>query len=904
MSADTESPSAEAPRAFSEVYQRERASIPNAEGALDSTRALSGLAFSGGGIRSATFNLGIIQALSELKLLRQFDYLSTISGGGYIGGWLTAFIHRCANGDVKQAEETLHTGGREAGVLRFLRSYSNYLTPRLGLISPDTLTAIATYVRNLYLNLSLLLLYLAVILIVPRILVWGARWLAGWEGEAATAAGRMEPLLFIAVTLLFLAMIFVGLNIGGSIKKHTTPPFFMRQGWVVSLVVLPILFSAWLLGYGLYVGSSALATISTWDWIFAAIGVYFVPWSLGWLFGRWYSREDPDQVTFSFGGVLCMVLCALAAAALGGLLLAVFAYWADWLHQFGYTGSWVISALGAALMLKFYSLTVIAHIGTMGRDFSHETREWWSRLGGWVLLFALAWTVVFTIVFVAPAFFKWAQLWLLSSGAGIWSLATAAGVILGRNPLTGLLHKKSWRDRVASITPYIFIIGLLGLMAWGLQEILLRFFCSMCAAESYVRGSSFGAVLLKEAQFFKAVPIETLLLVAGACFLVATLLAKRVDVNLFSIYYFYRQRLTRCYLGASRCESRSPHPFTGFDPQDDLSLSDLCRVENGQVVCQRPYPILSTAMNMVHGKQLAWQERRASCFAFTPLFCGYDFYLPDEKGELISYYRPTDKYLDGAKLGTAIAVSGAAASPNMGYHSSPPLTFLMTVFNVRLGHWTGNPSHKDAWSRQSPPSGSKYLLKELLGLTDYDSPYVYLSDGGHFENLGVYELVRRRCMTILAIDAGADAFNNFDDLGNVIRKCYADFGVVIEMHVEDLKHDAQSQVKSYYAMGDIIYPDGQRGTLLYIKPGLKGDETADLLNYARTHAGFPHEPTNDQWYDESQFESYRKLGHWIGRAVLADGLADALERRKQTPDASPLLPYLFAVLRERQTAPR
>ncbi len=666
MSADSELPQPDAPYTFSHVYETERAAIPNAKGEQDTTRPLTGLAFSGGGIRSATFNLGVIQALSELKLLREFDYLSTVSGGGYIGGWLTAFIHRCANGDVKQAEATLHTGGREAGVLRFLRSYSNYLTPRLGLISPDTLTAIATYVRNLYLNLSLLLLYLAALLIAPRILIWSARWLAGWEGEAAAAAGRTGGLFILAFGLLFLGMGFVGLNIGGSLRKRQLAPFYMRQGWIVLLVVLPILLSAWLLGYALYVGSGDLAALPVSEWIFGGIFAYFVPWVVGWSLGRWISRKDPDQIRFEVSELLAFMLCALAAAALGGLLLMLFTRWADWLHKFGYSGSWIVSALGAGLMLKFYSLTVIAHIGVMGRDFSHETREWWSRLGGWVLLFAFAWALVFTIVFIAPAFFKWAHLWLLSSGAGIWSIATGAGVILGRNPATGLLHKKSWRDQVASVTPYIFILGLLGLMAWGLQEILLQFFCSMCATEHYVRGSSFGVVLLKEAQFFKAVPIETLLSVAGVCLLVATILAKRIDVNLFSIYYFYRQRLTRCYLGASRCEKRSPHPFTGFDPEDDLALGDLCRMENGQKICQRPYPILSTAMNMVHGKQLAWQERRASGFAFTPLFCGYDFYLPDEKGELISCYRPTGRYLGGAKLGTAVAFSGGAASPNMG----------------------------------------------------------------------------------------------------------------------------------------------------------------------------------------------------------------------------------------------
>jgi len=99
----------------------------------------------------------------------------------------------------------------------------------------------------------------------------------------------------------------------------------------------------------------------------------------------------------------------------------------------------------------------------------------------------------------------------------------------------------------------------------------------------------------------------------------AAALAWRIDVNLFSIYHFYRQRLVRCYLGASRCKLRIPHPFTGFDPRDDLKLADLCSMPLGKPQCQRPYPIHNTAMNLVAGKQLAWQERRAAAFAFTPL---------------------------------------------------------------------------------------------------------------------------------------------------------------------------------------------------------------------------------------------------------------------------------------------
>ena len=403
---------------FSRVIADEQDAIPRAEGDSDQPRQFAGLAFSGGGIRSATFNLGIIQALAELKLLRHFDYLSTVSGGGYIGAWLSSYIHRRAEGDVRKAEEKLPCGGEEDAALKFLRSYSNYLTPRLGLFSADTLTAVATYIRNLYLNLSVLLLYLAAALLLPRILVWSGRWLAGWEGEGATAAGRSDLLFTLGGAFIALAMVFIGLNLAWRrVKKTLEPPFFTRQSSIILLVVVPTLLAAWFMGYGLYVDSNAFANISIRGWVVWGMLFYWLPWSLGWVIGRWHNRGDPDSPPLNAQMIVRGMLYAAGAAALGGILLSVFVRFADWVHFFGYTGSWIISAVGAALMLKFFSLTVIAHIGLMGRDFSHETREWWARLGGWVLLVASVWAAVFSIVFLAPAFFKWRRIGFCNQAA-------------------------------------------------------------------------------------------------------------------------------------------------------------------------------------------------------------------------------------------------------------------------------------------------------------------------------------------------------------------------------------------------------------------------------------------------------------------------------------------------------
>jgi hypothetical protein len=880
---------------WASVHAQERAAIREPDGRHDGPdRPLTGLAFSGGGIRSATFNLGITQALAELRLLRQFDYLSCVSGGGYIGGWLSALIHLRFNGRVEDAEQHLQTGGEENAAIRFLRSYSNYLTPRASFFSADTLTAVATYLRNLYLNLVLLLLALGGLLLLPRLLVWFARWLVGWEATHPGAHTSLLPLFGGGIMCIFIAMIFIGLNLG-SRGAFNTRPFYSRQSGVLLLVVMPALLSAWLIAYGFYVTAARIDDISVPAWMLWGMLIYVPPWLVGWSLGRFIGRNSRSQPQFSPGRIAEMVAYAMLAGALGGLLLAAFAEVTQLIPRGGnsYSGSWIASALSTALLLKFYSLTVVGHIGLMGRYFSHESREWWSRLGGWVLLASLIWAGLFTIVYVAPAFFSWANQAVVAAGGLTWVLSTAAGVLLGRGAKTAGDIRNTWRDRAAQVVPYVFVVGLLGLLSLGLHKLLmLPVFCDGCVQHA-ASPQTFLQVLYQEAPNFSQPGIEWVAFLCVASLAAATALAARIDVNLFSIYHFYRQRLVRCYLGASRCKQRMPHPFTGFDPRDDLKLADLCGMALGKPQCQRPYLIHNTAMNLVAGKQLAWQERRAAAFAFTPYATGYSFTLPDEKGLCLSHYRPTAQYMEGVWMGSAMAISGAAASPNMGYHSSPALTFLMTVFNVRLGHWSPNPANEQVWTQQDPPFGGTYLLRELFGDTQYTSPFLYLSDGGHFENLGIYELVRRRCACIVAIDAGEDGNSQFEDLGNAIRKCYADFGVVIDIHAEDLK-------SGYSAFGRIAYPDAPEGRLIYIKPRLTGTEPADLLNYKCTHPGFPHESTADQWFDESQFESYRKLGHHIGKAVFNAALMAATQRQEMAGDEGPILTWLCEILREQR----
>ena len=382
----------------------------------------------------------------------------------------------------------------------------------------------------------------------------------------------------------------------------------------------------------------------------------------------------------------------------------------------------------------------------------------------------------------------------------------------------------------------------------------------------------------------------TLLLIVA---LVCAVASFTVDINRFSLHAMYRNRLIRAYLGASRGREgdgcRRPHPFTGLDPKDNLPLRELRREEPPKGLPsagrQLPFHVVNVALNLVKGTRLAWQHRKAASFTFTPLHGGSSVIAEEveqpqhpttEKRDtpptIAGAYQPIDHYggADGVTLGTALAISGAAVSPNMGYHSSPIVTFLLALLNARLGWWLANPGRpgKRVWGLAGPRWALPPYLAEAFGLTTDRNKHVYLSDGGHFENLGLYEMVLRRCRRILVIDGGCDPDYQFEDLGNAIRKIRIDLGIRIEFTSAEptirRRKKEDTGVIRPFAVATIRYDDVDGkvtpGTLHYLKAVVAGGETVDVRNYHALHPDFPHETTADQFFDEDQFESYRILG--------------------------------------------
>ena len=872
-----------------------------------------GLAFSGGGIRSATFNLGVIQALAELHLLRRFDYLSTISGGGYIGGWLSMFIRRRGAGDVGRAEEELgkRDGGLEHSAIRFLRSFSNYLTPRMGL-SADTLTAVATYLRNLLLTLSVLITLLGAALILPRIIVLGEKHLASWQGF--THALGFEAVMF---AVLLVTTCIVALNLFyRPAGKEMRWPWYAHWVCLVGLVDLPVVVGA-VIATSYYIRAFDRDQLHAQTWIPSVMLVYVVLWLFGVIVARYYPSEAKQSFTRVGRSTrhvlwfLAFLFFALLAGALGGAALfgvakAIAA--APEPHRL-----WAAAVFGPPAIIIVFLLMVVAHVGLMARKFTEGDRELWSTLGGRLLRIAVAWTVVFAIALYGPATIGFANEWVAGAGGVAWIISTLFGVFAGSSKATGKPDAKPWMELLTRLAPYVFVLGLLIVLSWGVHKVLTlaheKWTGSVTAAPIAEKAATTvqpgiylhaapkadtPVVTVREIerprlwdQFLAQArgeypklelwfePVYTLLLILAGTLVAALLLSWRININLFSLHHFYRNRLTRCYLGATNGDRR-PHPLTGFDPADDVRLAELR--------AQKPLHILGTAINLNRGKQLAWQNRRAASFAFTPLHAGYD---PASR-QVIGGYRDTALYgmdSDGTsiQLGTVIAISGAAASPNQGFHTSPAVAFLLTVFNVRLGHWCGNTSHPRAWRWRDPLFSLRYWWAELTGSADQEYPFVSLSDGGHFENLGIYELVRRRCGVILASDAGADPKYAFDDLAEAMRKCYTDFGVEIRFRtkVDDIRPEADKPSLRHYAIADIVYPDqSPPGTLLYWKSSLTGGMSPDIMHYRRSHKDFPHETTADQFFDESQFESYRHLGYEVAKRSIT-----GMRERGELPEA-------------------
>ncbi len=332
--------------------------------------------------------------------------------------------------------------------------------------------------------------------------------------------------------------------------------------------------------------------------------------------------------------------------------------------------------------------------------------------------------------------------------------------------------------------------------------------------------------------------------ILGVSLAILVLVSLATDINRVSMFYFYRDRLSAAYV--VRCDGER------VEPNDALLLSQVRSWERGG-----PYHLLNAAVNLSGSREPRLRGRKSDFFLLSPLYCG----------SRATGYLPTGDY-EGNRVGlaSAMALSGAATNPQYGLRTNPALAFLMALLNVRLGVWAQNPGFPFVGNwlvRRLTRLWPYYLALELLARSNERRWFVNLSDGGHIENLGVYELLRRRCRLILASDAGADPQVAFEDLGNLVRKARIDMGIQITLDPSPFVPDAGGFSREHVVGGRIVYPEGP-GTFIYVKSAVLPSDSQDLRQYKREHASFPHESTADQFFDEAQFESYRELGYSSG----------------------------------------
>lgn len=326
-----------------------------------------------------------------------------------------------------------------------------------------------------------------------------------------------------------------------------------------------------------------------------------------------------------------------------------------------------------------------------------------------------------------------------------------------------------------------------------------------------------------------------------------------LNINMTSPHTFYRNRLASAYLLKAAEDTTNIPPTVKTAPNAAQVLSEL------NTTSRAPYHLINGALNLSNCAAPELRGRQSDFFLFSKHFCGSPIlgYFPTRTWEGL------DSHLN---LATAMAISGAAAAPIMGMASIIGASFMLAILNVRLAYWLRDPNpakwmRRGVWPAFFRGPGPVHLLREMFAMTNEKGAYVNVSDGGHLENLGVYELLRRKCKFIIAIDGECDEAMVFPSLMRVIRFAKIDFGIDIDIDLNDLRLDAKGLSKAHSAVGTIDYGSGQRGLLLYIKASLTGNEPDYVKAYKAKEPAFPHESTAKQLFAEDQFEAYRAVGH-------------------------------------------
>ena len=461
------------------------------------------------------------------------------------------------------------------------------------------------------------------------------------------------------------------------------------------------------------------------------------------------------------------------------------------------------------------------------------------RAGAWILGTTSALFAVTVIAWLLQTGFHTIPGWLAKN----WKLPSSFGILAAATPLAARFLPAIDKPVVRAIL-FKVLLAFAALIIPILAVTLLYLFC-------------FAGGLTPQSLLPSRSPGNPWIL-AGLAAVAAFIAIAVVDINRTAPHRIYRNRLAKTFISRSE-DDEADVPLTAINPAG-----------------RAPYHLVNTTLNVPASTNPFLRDRKCDFFLFSKHWCGAATvgYFPTERWRI--HNAPVD-------LATAMAVSGAAASSYMGLASIRSVTALLTALNVRLGFWIRRPDCADITARP----GFGCLAREMTGVGMTESgPWLNLSDGGHIENTGVYELLRRRTKFIIAVDAEADPEFRFPGFMTLVRHARIDFGVRIEPNLDALRPDPNTGYSSAHAiLCRVHYPastpeapvrfPAATGILLFIKLSVTGNESELIRRYKTRFAAFPHQSTADQFFDQEQFEAYRQLGAHIAEGLFASALMNS-----------------------------
>jgi len=775
-----------------------------------------GLALSGGGIRSAAFCLGALQALNCHRMIESIDYLSTVSGGGYIGACMTAAMSTTEGkfpfGDSEKVHDTAAVG--------HLRNYSNYLLPRSQSSIKNMIEAILIILRGLIANAAVVLTGLLAFALLTRLLF-------------ATRNDLTQG--SFAVRLL---------DKGGSLLGAVSDDWPRATVFYLTFVMAGVL----ALALFFWARHKSLAKVQTPDALSPLLRI-----------ARWL-----------FIALVVVVFLDLLPLLIEGLA----SIYEEQDRHFFNSSLMVLATIGVVVSL------LASNLGSFLNTSRHSTS---------LSTLAARGITHVTLVIAAialPVLLLAAYLYLSA-----WSIEKMPAALNALNPF--LYGVEGWEVSVLLVSAFLLLILDYKTMATSPSYFLI------CLASLAVPIYFWKDVILESEV---AGPVNLWKIYLGL-FVPLLAFCFAFNPNAYSLHQFYQDRLSRAFIF-----NPTPNETGELKALNDFKLSAI-------EPSRTPYHIINAALNIQGSEEANKRGRDADFFIFTRDFVGSDLTLfaptrepppseevqeaaenfslgcaavsktyrrqPEPAGEIA--LEEIDKNLN---LGCAMAVSGAAVSSNMGANTVRLLSPTLALLNIRLGYWMCNPRYPAAatrgrraiWNRWYDQIFLKfYLLLEMLNLLDEKSRNVLLTDGGHIENLGIYELLKRGCHLIIAIDAEADPSMSFASFVKMERYARIDLGIRISLpwekiartnkHVNnDLAQNSTTDNRPlrrkgpHCVVGRIFYDTGTEGILVYVKSSLSGDEKDYILDYKKRYSKFPHESTSDQFFTEEQFEVYRALG--------------------------------------------